>query len=152
MSENRRTILALWNNPNTGKTETLRALANLFVEMIPNTIIRFPIPFQISQEEDFRLIIEINETIVGIESQGDPNTNLEDRLLELVNDFNCELIICATRLRGETVWAVENIHENFSYKTIWTSTYQVSDPNLFQIANQTKAQHIIDLIRSLQLF
>ena len=147
----KKTIVALWNNPNTGKTETIRALAEIIINNLTDLVPIFPIPLAVNQEDDFRLVVQINGRIIGIESQGDPNTNLLERLLELVNDFNCDVIICATRLRGETVWAVENIHENFNYETIWTSTYQVSNPNIFQISNRTKAEHLVDLLRILDL-
>lgn len=147
----KKTIVALWNNPNTGKTETLRALAEIIINNLTDIIPIFPVPLAVNQEDDLRLVVQINGRIIGIESQGDPNTNLLERLLELVNDFNCDVIICATRLRGETVGAVENIHENFDYETIWTSTYQVSNPNLFQISNRTKAEHLVDLLRILDL-
>jgi len=108
-----------------------------------------PIPALVHPTHDFRLIIEIKGKIIGIESQGDPKTNLKGRLEELVTKYNCDLIFCTSRTRGETVWAVENVVNAFGYDPIWTSTYQTTGSH--SLVNDLKAKHIIDLVQNLSL-
>lgn len=147
-----KTIVAIWNGANTGKTETIRELANLLVTTYPNYITIYPIPIQINPKYDFRLVIEINGVIIGLESQGDPSTNLEKRLDDMVNSYQCNLVFCTTRTRGETVWAVNNIAKKYSSEIIWTSTYQVNSSNTSpSILNTLKAKHLLDLIQQLNI-
>lgn len=144
-----KTILAIWNSGGKGKTATVREIAQNLMRIYPNFKSIYPNPATVHPKYDFRLIIEINGKIIGLESQGDPNTNLEKRLDELVNKFNCDIIYCTTRTRGKTVKAVENIANTYGYYKIWTSTYQTI--NNHTLANDLKAKHIIDLTQKLGL-
>ena len=144
----KKTIIAIWHTENTGKTETIRRIAHNLMELFPDFIPVFPDSAIVPLEGDFRLIIEINGITIGLESQGDPNTDLRGRLEELV-EFHCDIIFCTTRTRGETVRAVDNIANDFGYNTIWTSTYQTA--NNHQQMNNLKARHLINLIQELEL-
>ncbi|MGH1336872.1 MAG: hypothetical protein ACRBFS_12175 [Aureispira sp.] len=144
-----KTILAIWHSEGKGKTETVREIAKNLMKIYPNFKAIYPNPAIVHPKDDFRLIIEINGKIIGLESQGDPKTNLEKRLEELVNKYNCDIIYCATRTRGKTVKAVGNIANNYGYDQIWTSTYQTSSNH--SLVNALKAKHIIDLTQSLGL-
>jgi hypothetical protein len=144
-----KTILAIWHIANQGKTATLREFANLLIATYPNYRPIVPIPIHIPTTGDFRLIVEINGKIIGIESQGDPNTNLGRRLLDLADNFHCDIILCSTRTKGDTIDAVDHLFYNRGFQTIWTSTYQVATNH--QLANQTKARHLLDLLQTLSL-
>lgn len=146
-----KTVIAISHSGNKGKTETVREFANLLLLNYPSARIIFPISFSVPQNGDFRLILEINGKTIGIESQGDPNTNLDGRLTDLAVNFNCDIIICATRTKGETVHAVFNLVNMRNFQSIWTSTYALANPAFFQIVNQLKAKHILELIQSLSL-
>lgn len=141
-------IIALWHTENRGKTSTLRELANLILREYENIFIPiFPIPVFIPTEGDLRLIIEVNGKIIGIDSEGDPYTDLNSRLIELTDTYNCDIIFCCTRTKGETVNAVENLWKKREFNVIWTSTYQTEDNHDF--FNRTKALHLLDLVQSL---
>ncbi|SOU86788.1 hypothetical protein [Tenacibaculum dicentrarchi] len=144
-----KTILAIWNSGGKGKTGTVREIAQNLMRIYPSFKPIYPNPAIVHPKYDFRLIIEINGKIIGLESQGDPNTNLEVRLDELVNKYNCDIIYCTTRTRGKTVKAVENIANTYSYDKIWTSTYQTN--NNHSLVNDLKAKHIIELTQKLGL-
>lgn len=144
-----KTILAIWNSGEKGKTGTVREIAQNLMRIYPTFKSIYPNPATVHPKYDFRLIIEINGKIIGLESQGDPNTNLENRLDELVNKYNCDIIYCTTRTRGKTVKAVENIASTYGYDKIWTSTYQTSYNH--SLVNDLKAKHIIDLSQKLGL-
>lgn len=109
-------IVAIWNVANRGKTETLRELAHLLLRTYPN---HRPIsPGLPPNTGDFRLVIAIDGLIVAIESQGDPHTALQKRLVELVEKEKADLIFCATRTKGETVSAVKHIAQ-MGYEEVW---------------------------------
>lgn len=143
------TIIAIWHAENKGKTATIREIANTLLEMFPDLILVSANPETVPITGDFRLVVEINGTIIGLESQGDPSTNLVGRLVELVEDFNCDIIYCTTRTRGETVIAVDTVASEFDYNVIWTSTYQTASNH--QQMNNLKARHLINLIQELGL-
>ncbi|MHC2993632.1 hypothetical protein OB13_19380, partial [Pontibacter sp. HJ8] len=69
---------------------------------------------------------------------------------KLADEFNCDIIICATRTRGETVKTVDRIARSKGYDIIRTSTYQVSKGHR-TLANQLKAKHLLDLLQNLGL-
>lgn len=144
-----KTILAIWHVADKGKTATLREFANLLLVTYPTFISVVPIPAVISTIGDFRLIVEINGKIIGVESQGDPNTNLRGRLLDLADNFHCDIILCSTRTRGDTIHAVDNLWQTRGFQTIWTSTYQMSTNH--NLVNQAKARHLLDLLQILGL-
>lgn len=144
-----KTILSVWNTTNKGKTETLREFANLLLSTYPAFVPIFPATAIIPSKGDFRLVVQINDKIIGIESQGDPNTNLQNRLLDLADNFKCEVILCSSRTRGETVLAVDNLFHTRGFSTIWTSTYQLTGHQQQIIANNLKARHILDLLQTL---
>jgi hypothetical protein len=146
-----KTIIALWNSADKGKTETLREFANLLLITYPAYRLIHPIPLSISATYDFRLVVEINGKIIGVESQGDPNTKLDARLIELADGFACDIILCTTRTRGDTTYAVDNMVSKKGFKSIWTSTYQIDGKASQTLANGLKAKHILDLLVNLSL-
>lgn len=148
-----KTILAVWNTSDKGKTETLREFAHLLLTTYPSYRLIYPTPLVISTTYDFRLVVEIKGVIIGVESQGDPNTNLDKRLLDLADNpkFKCDLILCSTRTRGDTVDAVDNLANTRGFQTIWTSTYQIDNRANHKLVDQLKAKHILDLLQGLGL-
>ena len=146
-----KTILSIWHSGNKGKTETLREFAYLLLATYPTYRPIFPIPTTIPATGDFRLVIEINGIIIGIESQGDPNTNLQNRLIDLADNFHCEIILCSSRTRGDTVTAVDNLFNTRGFQTIWTSTYQIANTANHNLVNRLKAKHLLDLLQGLSL-
>jgi len=146
-----KTILSIWNTGNKGKSETLRELSHLLLSTYPSHQPISPNPAYVPTNGDFRLVIEINGKIIGIESKGDPKTDLSNRLLDLADNFNCEIIICSSRTRGETVDAVDNLYRTRGYQTIWTSTYQIANVNQHNLVNKLKAQHVLGLLKALCL-
>lgn len=142
-------MLAIWHQANKGKTETLREFSNQLLNAFPTARIIFPIPLAIPAVGDFRLVVEINGRIVGIETEGDPNTKLDLRLVDLADNFHCDVILCTTRTSGRTVDAVDHVAGTRGYNVIWTSTYQFDIPAQFSFVNQQKASHILDLLLNL---
>jgi hypothetical protein len=144
-----KTIVAIWGASNKGKTSTLREFAIALLAAYPTYKPLFPIPVAISAKGDFRLVVEVNGKIIGIESKGDPNTGLRARLEDLAVNHHCDIILCSTRTKGDTVDAVDSLSYHKHFQTIWASTYQIaSNQNL---ANQAKAKHLLHLLQLLSL-
>ncbi len=144
-----KTILSISNSANKWKSKTLKELATLLTETYPT--LKTIVEMAIGSKGDFRLIININGIIIGIESEGDPNTDLEKRIFDLSDNFQCDIIICTSRTRGETTQAINKFTRIRGYQAIWTSTYQISDSNQHALVNRLKAKHILELFQSLNL-
>jgi hypothetical protein len=104
--------IALKGRANSGKTYTISKVYELLKAKYPAF-----------KEEDFkitvdiRVILIINGFRIGIESQGDPDSRLE-KSLNLFIKKECDVIVCATRTRGQTVEAVEKLSK-FGYDFKW---------------------------------
>jgi hypothetical protein len=146
-----KTVLAIWHSANKGKTETLREFANLLLSTYPNNNPIFPIPVFVPNDADFRLVVEISGKIIAIESKGDPNTNLQERLIDLSDNFHCDIILCSCRTRGETIAAVNTLTNSRDFQTIWTSTYQIPRRPNQDTVNRLKAKHLLELLQTLEL-
>ena len=141
------TVLAVYGRSDIGKTSTIREFSTALFAAYPHyKIIRGSTPAAVTG--DISLIVDIGGRLVGIESMGDPNTNSRNRLLDLVAS-GCEVIVCATRTKGDTVEAVENLVSTAGFQTIWTANYQISDKASQPIANALKGGHILDLLKGL---
>lgn len=139
-----KTIVALWHSSNKGKTSTLRAVATHLQRIYPNHQILYG---SISSTGDFTFVVRINQKIIAVESKGDPNTQLLERLEEIAFKFTPDVIFCTTRTKGDTIQAVEILEKKHGYEAIWTSTYQITRNQA--AANDLKAQHLITLLQSL---
>jgi hypothetical protein len=143
------TIITIWNTSNKGKSTIILELAKLFINTFPNHKIIYTSKSIVKLSIDFRLIIEINGKNIAFESQGDPKTELEQRLENVIITYKPDLIITTSRTRGETIWAINNVAEVHKYDKIWTSTYEAA--NSHNQMNVFKAEHLFDLIEKLGL-
>lgn len=149
--KNKKIIFAISYSGSTGKSSTLRAAAQYLLQLYPNHIAIVPTPAAIPATGDFRLIVNINNKIIAIESQGDPNTNLGGRLKELAVKYKADVILCTARTRGATVDDINKIAHNHGYEKIWTTTYFIPGnyPTERTIANDQKGQQMIALLQAL---
>lgn len=143
------TIIAIWNSGGKGKSFTILNLANLLMSSYTTHKVIYCSKNPSKLTIDFRLILEINGKVIALESMGDPKTNLEKRLDDIVLKYKADLIICSTRTRGETVQAVHRIARKHSFDEIWTSTYEIAHSH--NIVNTAKSEHLLDLIIRLSL-
>jgi hypothetical protein len=143
-----KTILAIWNSSEKGKSSTVLELANLIIT-IPGCSIIFSSKPVTSLSIDFRIVINIKGKIIALESQGDPGTHLENRLDDVITKYNPDLIFCTCRTRGETVAAINKVANSYGYDKIWTSTYETTHSH--KLANSLKAVHLHDLVSKLGL-
>jgi hypothetical protein len=154
-----RTIITVYGRANEGKTSTIRKIVGLLRAKFPKaTLSSEPNP-----QEELLLTIDIpylqgaKNVRIGIESAGDPNGRMvnedtlgafarpktEDNLLG-----GCDIIICTTRTRGETMHLVQRISNEHDYHLLWTSSN--FSPTLDQgLLNRKAAESIIGVIEVL---
>lgn len=96
-------FIALKGKGSSGKTETINLVFQLLQNRYPNAVVDILIPNTV----DIKATMDINGHKVGIESQGDPRSRLQQSLADFVN-AGCSIVICATRTYGMTVDWVNN--------------------------------------------
>lgn len=87
------------------------------------------------QGEDIKAIFEINGVKVGIESQGDPDSQMEPTMEAFVAT-GCEIIVTACRTKSytyEKVW--KYLGEEHGYNVLWAAHYVFMAPG----ADDTRA-------------
>ncbi len=137
-------LIGLWGTANVGKSETIRIVYRKLTEMFPEYIFHEKFKVIIPDAGDIRLVIIINGKIIGIESQGDPNSSLLTSL-PLFADLNCDIILCATRTRGATVDQVVKL--NASYEIKWIEKHGCEDSLKHQENDEIIATQILKIIK-----
>ena len=128
-------VIALYGTANTGKSSTIKFVYDLLRNKYPNAKSN-----EIIMHADIKVFITVNNKKIGIESQGDPISRLGDSLKYFVS-IGCNVIICATRTRGRTVDAVNELKGKFEIK--WIKQDYISDISKQNSYNTTKAKAII---------
>jgi hypothetical protein len=106
------TIFAVRGKANIGKTPTIKYIYEFLKEKYPNAVIN-----EIILSTDIKIIIIIENILVGIESEGDPNGRLEKSLADFVKN-NYNIIICGARTRGMTNDWIKKYSNKFDIKWI----------------------------------
>ena len=132
-------ILTIWGKEKQGKSETIKNLVPLFQAHYPNAKFNWLI-----EGDDIKLIIEVENKKIGIESQGDPYSRQAESLNDFAKEEKCDLIICASRTRSETVHNIERIADQYDYEITWATNYRSASNQA--TLNQMSAEHIFQLI------
>ena len=147
-----KTVIALMNAANRGKTQTLKHLAQLIQSKYATQMKNSKMEVIVGSE-DFNFYFELNGKKVNIISRGDPRTGL---LVKLNSSKECDLIICTCRTKGTTVKEVKTFCKNEQAILISSQTYEVdsalkTDKTIFDETNRLKAKHLLALIEKKQL-
>jgi hypothetical protein len=131
-------IYVLQGPSDCGKSSTIKEIFSVLDVKYPNCIQNNYFPGQYDIKIEMK---NIKGFLVGIESQGDPNSRLQDSL----NDFEkngCDIIFCAARTRGMTVQWINShskkYHINFIRQTIVGNNKSQQNQR-----DQTVAQNIV---------
>jgi len=130
-------IFALKGKANSGKTETVKTIFHNLQAKYPTATVNV----LISNTVDIKVIMDINGTKVGIESQGDPHPRLKQSLSDFVN-AKCDIIICTTRTRGMTVEWVNSYKKQYNIRFIQQSYVQSISQS---VTNNATANQIISM-------
>ena len=102
----------------------------------------------LSYKGDVTVIINIDGTKIGIESQGDPKSIIFKSLPFFV-DQNCDIIVCASRTYGATYDIVEEISSEHNYDLIWLTNPRAKHSNAF--FNLLFVKQVISIIENLPI-
>ncbi len=147
-----KTIIAIYGRQAQGKSETIKKASQILMDQNPNTKVFIQHDFKF----DILLTIQIGTIRIGFESQGDPKSRIlkYDTLKQLAdkdlnqNIGNCDIIICATRTRGETAKKVDQIADEYGFHTLWISSFMSPKLN-HSVLNNMAANNIVNVINSL---
>lgn len=122
---NEKTILALSGWPGKGKSTTIRKVYSLLKSAYPEAARQAEWIHPENEPEDMEsagdicVLMPIGRVWLGIESEGDPGSRLSQSLKKFAeHQPSCDLILCATRSKGNTVKAVERMQPEYKIKRI----------------------------------
>lgn len=144
-------IVALRGAGNRGKSTTLKIVYEYLLKsfsLLPEDRVA---PggrgmYRQDMRSDVRAIFVVNGKRVGIESQGDPKSRLKDSL-DFFQRKRCDLIICATRTRGDTTDLVQALVP--PYFVEWIAKSVALDEGSQRQCNRRDAETVMSSIRSL---
>ena len=132
-------IIALWGKHDSGKTATIKFLRDILLK-------RGAKEEENVGDYDFISVFRFQGKKVGVISGGDTKEILTGNLGKLPND--CDVIICPSRTKGETVHYLEDYV--FSQEDlIWVKKARIKNNGKYCVA---KEENIINLIQAEILF
>ena len=129
-------VFALRGTSKTGKTQTIRTFDEFLREKFPGAIVEH----EHRSPAELRAVLSINGVRIGIETTGE-NIKRINESFELFVNLGCELIICATRTKGQTVTAVERLH---GYEVVWFDRRAEADPVARLFSNIALARQLVE--------
>lgn len=129
---NKKIAIALYGKANQGKTSTSVELFRLISNQ--------------SRLNDIAESVLFRNNTIGFVTSSDPyQENLKEFQLQLQNRVseNCDIIVCTSRTKGESVRIIEETLSD--YDIIWLST--LASPTLpFEFFNNQQANFLLNLI------
>ena len=164
-------MICLRKCPDQGKSETIKALAEILMQDIPLTKAKWYWPkqwlfaYKKKPEEmekwskkitewpgDICVAVDVQGKRVGLCSHGD-YLDVIHECLKFLQKQGCEIIFCACQTRGQTVNVIEKMAGKGGYTIIWTTPYTDNTPPgkkqlspLQKYLNMKKAEHLSDFI------
>jgi hypothetical protein len=135
-----KTIVAVRGVGSCGKTTSIKRVPELLRRAHPDATVEWFV-----NGVEIKVIITINGALVGIESQGDPNSRLP-RSLDYFVKVGCEVIVCATRSRGGTVDAVSALADK--YQIQWLIKHRGERAEAQEIDNEETANQIVGAVNA----
>ena len=155
----KQTIIAVYGRGGEGKSTTVKNTCRTILRAFPGAIPLAHNGKPVDYRSDILVAIKIGKIKIGIESQGDPGSRMLrlDTLRYLadsnfqIDGFNsglgdCQIIVCAARTSGVTVFKVDKIAGEYGYRTLWKSSYYTPDIDHAAV-NQIAADEIVTLIK-----
>ena len=103
------TIIVLYRRANTGKTTTLNYLIGLLDKSKEEMQ---------SLTKDRRVTISYGNKSIAVTTQGDNKYEIEENI-KFFEKEDCDILITATRSRGQTTDAIYKYHKEINAKIIW---------------------------------
>ena len=133
-------VLALRGIRNTGKSQTIRTVDELLREKLQTAIVGHEYRTRV----ELRVVLSINGMRIGIETTGENIEKMRESLDRFVS-LGCDVIICGTRTKGNTVTLVETLP---GYDVVWLEQRAQSDPIERIFCNLAMARQLVEEIEN----
>lgn len=145
---NMKLIIANRGAHDIGKTTSIRNAFNVLQAKYPTTttvyepagVTSFPI---VSGE--VKATIKIGTTLVGIETQGDPGSRMQQSVADYIA-WGCEIILVACRNQGDTINTITNLANNHGYTVLWLQNGKCTDTACWQRLEKNYGDWVADVI------
>lgn len=129
-------VIANWGGGEQGKSSSVKAVFALLSKKYPSNILL--------DGGDIKGTVQIGDVLIGIESQGDPNSRQGASLWDFLN-MDCDIIVCVSRSYGKTC---ENIMElkKHGFQVVWTQNDRSDDEILHDYLNRKYAERVVEMI------
>ena len=67
---------------------------------------------------DVKAIMTIGDVLVGIESQGDPGSRMQESVKHFIKK-GCEIMLVACRNQGDTINTIKDLEKKHGYTVLW---------------------------------
>ena len=111
----KKTILCVMAPQGRGKTSSVRRVDEILQSYGAKLVKEL-----FEEGNDFCREHSFRSHSIGILSLGDPNSAQPEWLKKLADD-NCDIIVCASRFKGNTCDVVSNITKKYGYERFWIS-------------------------------
>ena len=132
-------LFAFRGTSKRGKSQIIRTVDELLRKKFPSAIVehehRTPV--------ELRVVLTIDGVKIGIETTGENITRIKESF-DLFVSLGCEVIICATRTKGQTVTAVETLA---GYEVVWFERRAQSDPVERLFSNIAIARQLVEEVQ-----
>jgi hypothetical protein len=111
-----KTIISLYAKANCGKTKTIKSL---FLKLGGDKNV-------IESKSDFVGSVNFGSKKIGFVSEGDPGSPQWENIEPLAKN-NCDIIVTASRTKGDTVYNICDIASKYDYNVVWFSPFYFYD-------------------------
>lgn len=133
-------IIALWEKHDSGKTSTMKFLRDILLKHGAKEE-------KFVGDNDFISVFDFQNKKVGVISGGDTKEILEENF-KYLQDSNCDVVICPSRTKGETVHYLEDIASQ-NNELIWVEKARLSSGGKYPL---DKEMDILNLLQAEILF
>lgn len=99
---------------------------------------------------DVKATIKIGNTLVGIESQGDPGSRMQESVKHFIKK-GCEIMLVACRNQGDTINTITNLEKHHGYTVLWLQNGKCTDPACWQKLEEKYGDRVADIIEKCAL-
>lgn len=136
-----------------GKTTSIRNAFNVLQAKYPMTTTVYE-PVGVSSFPivggEIKATIKIGTTLVGIETQGDPGSRMQQSVADFIA-WGCEIILVACRNQGDTINTITNLENNQGYTVLWLQNGKCTDTACWQKLEEKYGNWIADIIEKCAL-
>ena len=142
----RKLVIAKRGAGGIGKSSANKCVCHLLEERGFSLLLK---QWQHREDTDIMAIFDVHGIKVGIESQGDPGSDMEETMKEFVAK-GCDIIITACRTKSSTFDKVRYfLGEQNNYDILWYAHYVYQAPNAMAARddfNRRYAEQVVQLI------